>query len=74
MKPWMIELESENKQIMPGTYTRRELIEGKIELIQFDEKPRINRMNKLAGMVNKLEMVLSLDELCKCKKSRKQKS
>ena len=52
-----------NKQVMAGTYTGREmidLVEGKIELTQFDKSPRINRMNKLAGIT---EMVLNLDEL-----------
>ena len=46
-----------------GTYTRRELIElveGKIELTQFDNNPGINRTNKLAGITG---MVLNLDEL-----------
>ena len=62
--PWMVELELGNKQgIMAGTYTRRELIdfiEWKVELTQFDEKPRINKTNKLAGIT---KMVLSLEEL-----------
>ena len=37
---------------MAGTYTRRELIhliEGKIELTQFDKKPQINKLNNLVG-------------------------
>ena len=37
-----------NKKIEVGTYTRRELInlvEGKIELTQFDKDSRIKRMN-----------------------------
>ena len=40
----MIELESRNKKVMAGTYTRRELIsliKGKIELTQFDKNPQI---------------------------------
>ena len=44
MKPWMMALESTNKQAMAGTYMRRKLIdlvEGKIELTQFDNSPRI---------------------------------
>ena len=47
---------------MTGTYTRKEwiyLAEGKIELAQFDENPRINITNKLAGITEK---VLNLDE------------
>ena len=63
MEPWTIELESKNKQVMAGTYTRRELInlvEGKIKLTQFDINSQINRANKLAGFN---EMVLSLDKL-----------
>ena len=62
-EPWTIELESRNKRITPGTYIRRELIdlvEGKTELTQFDEKPPSNRKNKLAGIT---EMVLNLGEL-----------
>ena len=55
---------SRSKQIIFGTYTRRELIdivEGKIELTQFDEKkPRIIKTNKLESIT---EMVFSLDEL-----------
>ena len=54
----MIELESVNKWVIVGTYTRRELInliEGEMELTQFDKHPRINRTNN--------EMVISLDEL-----------
>ena len=61
--PWMAELGSRNKQIKARTYTRQELIdlvEGKIEMTQFDEKPRIRRTNKLEGVT---EIVLSLDEL-----------
>ena len=58
----MIELKSWDKRIKAETYRRRELIdiiEGKIELIQFDKNPRISRMNQLAGII---EMVLYLDE------------
>ena len=43
-EPWTIDLGFRNKWIMAGTYTRRELIdlvEGKIELSQFDKNPRI---------------------------------
>ena len=46
-----------------GTYTRRELIdlvEGKIELTQFNMNPRINRKNNSAGIT---EMVFNSDEL-----------
>ena len=63
MKPWMIELESRNKQVTGGTYMRRQLInlmERKIELTQFDKDPQIKRMNKLAGI---MEIVLNLDKL-----------
>ena len=63
-KPWTIDLQSENKQVMVRTCMRRELIdfvEGKIKLTKFDENPRIKRTNnKLAGIT---EMVLNLDEL-----------
>ena len=62
-KPWMIDLGLGNKQIVAGTYTRTELIdlvEGKIELIQFDKDPRIERMNKLKGIT---EMVFNLENL-----------
>ena len=41
-EPWMTELESGNKWIIVGTYTRRELtdlIEGRIELTKFDKHP-----------------------------------
>ena len=44
-----------------GTYTRRELIdlvEGKIELTQFNMNPRINRKNNSAGIT---EMVFNSD-------------
>ena len=37
-----------------------DLVEGKIEITQFDKNPRINRTNKLEGIT---EIVLSLDEL-----------
>ena len=37
-----------------------DLVEGKIELTQFDKNPRINRTNKLAEVK---EMVLNLNEL-----------
>ena len=37
-----------------------DLVEGKIELTQFDKNPQINRMTKLSGIT---EMVLNLDEL-----------
>ena len=60
---WMIELELGNKQMTAETYTRRELIvivEGRIELTQFDKHPPINRTNKLAGII---KMAFSLDEL-----------
>ena len=62
-KPWTIELESGNMQIMARTYMRRELtdlVERRIQLTLFDKHPRINRMNKLAGIT---EMVFSLDKL-----------
>ena len=52
-----------NKPIKAGAYTRQELIdlvEGKMELSQFDKSLRINRKNKLAGIT---EMVFDLDEL-----------
>ena len=52
-KPWMMDLGLRNKQIVAGTYTGQEvidLVEGKIELTQFDEDPRIKRMNKLEGI------------------------
>ena len=55
-------MESGNKQITAGTYTRRELIdlvEGKIELNRFDKNPQINRMNNIAGITE----VLNLDTL-----------
>ena len=58
MEPQNIELESGN-----GTYTRRELIDlidGKIELTQFDKNPQINKMDKFAGIT---EVVLNSDEL-----------
>ena len=41
-EPWAIELELTNKQVMAGTYMRRELIdlvEGKSKLTQFDKNP-----------------------------------
>ena len=63
MAPWMMRLESGNKQIMAGTYMGRELtdlIEERIKLTQFDKQPRVKRTNKLAGIA---QMVLSLDEL-----------
>ena len=63
MEPWTIELESRNKWVMVGTYMKRELInfiEGKIELTQSNNNPRINRTNKLAYVK---EMVLNLNEL-----------
>ena len=62
-KPWMMDLRSRNKQIVAGTYTWRELIdlvEGKIELTQFDKDIRIKRMDQLQGIT---EMVFNLDEL-----------
>ena len=49
----MIELESRSKRIPARTYTRRELsniVEGKIELTQFNKNPPIKRMNKLPGI------------------------
>ena len=48
---------------MAETYMRKKLIdlvEGKIELTQFDKEPRINKTNKLAGIT---EIVLSLHKL-----------
>ena len=62
-EPHNAEFGLRNKPIKAGTYTRQELIdlvEGKIELTQFDKNPRINRKNKLAGIT---EMVFDLDEL-----------
>ena len=44
---------SSSKEITAVTYRRRELIdlvEGKIELIQFDKNPQINKTNKLEGI------------------------
>ena len=63
MEPWTIELESGNKQVTAGTYTRRELIdliERKIKLTQLDKNPRINRTNKLKGIT---EMFITLGDL-----------
>ena len=65
MEPWMIDLdELRSKPVKAGTYRRQELIdlvEGKIELTQFDdEDPRISRTNKLEGIT---EMVFNLDKL-----------
>ena len=62
-KSWTIDLGLRNKQVAAGTYARRELIdlvEGTIELTQFDQDPRIKRMNKLEDIT---EMVFNLDEL-----------
>ena len=61
--PQTIDFGLRNEQIMAGTYTRKELIdlmEGKMQLPQFDKNLRINRTNKLAGIT---EMVFNLDEL-----------
>ena len=64
MKPWTIELYSRSKPVMAGTiYARRELIdllEGKIEVTQFDKDARIKITNKLEGIT---EVVLTLREL-----------
>ena len=52
-----------SKSIAAGTYKRRkltDLVEGRIELIQFDKSPQIKRMNKLEGIS---EVVFTLDEL-----------
>ena len=52
-EPWTLELGSWNKRIKAGTYTRRELIdilEGKIEIAQFDQNSRIIKTNKLEGI------------------------
>ena len=57
-------MESRNKRMNAGTYTRQELIsivEGKIEITQFDdEEPRVIKTNKLEGIS---EVVFSLDEI-----------
>ena len=60
---WTIDLESRSKRITAGTYKRREfidIVEGKIEMTQFDGVPRIIKTNKLEGIT---EMVFDLDEL-----------
>ena len=61
---WTVESgELWSKLVVAGTYMRRELInliEGKIELTEFDKNPQIKRMNKLEG-IN--EMVFNLDKL-----------
>ena len=62
-EPHNAELGLRNMRITAGTYTRRELInivEGKIELTQFDKNPRIKRTNKLSGIT---EVVFKLNEL-----------
>ena len=63
-EPRTLELEeSRSKRITAGTYTRRELIdliEGQIEITQFDKNPRIKRTNKLEGIT---QVVFSLSEL-----------
>ena len=56
-------MDSSSKLIMAGTYKRMKLIdlvEGNIELTQFDKDPGKKRRNKLEGIT---EVILTLDEL-----------
>ena len=62
-KPLTIDLELGNTKKINGVYSGIEIIkllEGKIELTNFEDNPRVNKINKLLGIT---EMNLSLDEL-----------
>ena len=62
-KPRTLDFGSSSKQIAAGTCLRRELIdlvEGKVEMTQFDKDSRIKRMNKSEGIT---EIVIRSNEL-----------
>ena len=57
-------MDSDSKKLIPsGTYASRELIcmlEGMVELNQFEVDDQVTKMNKLKGIT---EIILNLDEL-----------